>query len=109
MIWLNLAKNYLAAYAAQDMVAIENMLSEDVGYNSVKGKRATLAEIYSTYNDLYDDEDIEIHISNTAYKDKYIVIEGSILIARHASSMICSFEVDYSGKIKSIRTYYHYQ
>lgn len=106
MIWVNFAKKYLGAYAAKDIGYLESVYSEDISYSDwgifIQGKEAVLTINKSFFDSVGE---IEIHIQNTTYKDKYISLEYVILYNNKSIRTSSVIEINDYGKISSFRAY----
>ena len=124
MIWVDKAKRFLIAICAKDLDIMSDLFADDIHFRSwacdVKGKDdAILAN--KNHLDLVYETKIQIH--NTAYKDKYIVIECELThsyiynvadvfdsIPRQegtvtTTDLVYIIEFNDSGKIKALRSY----
>jgi hypothetical protein len=106
MIWVRFAKKYLGAYAAKDIDYLKSVYSEDIAYSDwgvfIQGKEAVLTINKSFFSNVGD---IEIHIQNTTYKDKYISLEYVVLYDNKSIRAASVIEINDYGKISSIRAY----
>ena len=124
MIWVDKAKRFLTAICAKDLDIMSDLFADEVHFRSwacdVKGKDAAILA-NKTHLDLVYESKIKIH--NTAYKDKYIVIECELnhsyiynvadvfdSIPREEGSvtttdLVYIIEFNTSGKIKALRSY----
>ena len=124
MIWVDKAKRFLIAICAKDLDIMSDLFADDIHFRSwacdVKGKDATILA-NKNHLDLVYETKIQIH--NTAYKDKYIVIECELThsyiynvadvfdsIPREEGSvtttdLVYIIEFNDSGKIKALRSY----
>ena len=124
MIWVDKAKRFLIAICAKDLDIMSDLFADDIHFRSwacdVKGKDdAILAN--KNHLDLVYETKIQIH--NTAYKDKYIVIECKLThsyiynvadvfdsVTRGegtvtTTNLVYIIEFNDSGKIKALRSY----
>ena len=124
MIWVDKAKRFLTAICAKDLNVMSDLFADDIHFRSwacdVKGKDAAILA-NKTHLDLVYETKIKIH--NTAYKDKYIVIECDIShsyiydvadvfdsVTRGkgtvtTTAIVYIVEFNDSGKIKALRSY----
>ena len=124
MIWVDKAKRFLSAICAKDLDMMSDLFADDIHFRSwacdVKGKDdAILAN--KNHLDLVYETKIQIH--NTAYKDKYIVIECELThsyiynvadvfdsVPRGegtvtTTNLVYIIEFNDNGKIKALRSY----
>ena len=124
MIWVDKAKRFLIAICAKDLDIMSDLFADDIHFRSwacdVKGKDdAILAN--KNHLDLVYETKIQIH--NTAYKDKYIVIECELThsyiynvadvfdsVPRGegtvtTTNLVYIIEFNDNGKIKALRSY----
>jgi len=112
MIWVQFVKNYLGAFAAKDIEALDGMYADGVTLHdwavNVKGKEEVLSVNKALFNSTGL---ISVHIQNTAYRDKYIAVEFVIVINSLVPedstviNVVDIIEIDDFGKIKSIKAY----
>ena len=124
MIWVDKAKRFLTAICVKDLDMMSDLFADDIHFCSwacdVKGKDAAILA-NKNHLDLVYETKIKIH--NTAYKDKYIVIECELThsyiynvadvfdsIPREEGSvtttnLVYIIEFNDSGKIKALRSY----
>ncbi len=124
MIWVDKAKRFLSAICAKDLDTMSDLFAEDIEFRAwhidVKGKDAAILA-NKTHLDLV--HETKIKINNTAYKDKYIVIECELThsyiynvadvfdsIPREkgtvtTADLVYIIEFNNNGKIKAIRSY----
>ena len=118
MIWVNAAKQYLAAVVCKDTGSIEHMLDDKVElrdwHTRVVGKDKVLLS-----NRRFADgiKTASLKINNTAYKDKYVCLECELTYEPvfelnmfrdqkyMVMKMVYIIEFNEWGKIKSIRSY----
>ena len=124
MIWVDKAKRFLIAICAKDLDIMSDLFADDIHFRSwacnVKGKDAAILA-NKNHLDLVYETKIQIH--NTAYKDKYIVIECELThsyiynvadvfdsVTRGegtvtTTNLVYIIEFNDSGKIKALRSY----
>ena len=124
MIWVDKAKRFLTAICVKDLDMMSDLFADDIHFRSwacdVKGKDAAILA-NKTHLDLVYETKIKIH--NTAYKDKYIVIECELThsyiynvadvfdsVPRGegtvtTTNLVYIIEFNDSGKIKALRSY----
>ena len=124
MIWVDKAKRFLTAICTKDLDIMTDLFADEVHFRSwacdVKGKDAAILA-NKTHLDLVYESKIKIH--NTAYKDKYIVIECELThsyiynvadvfdsVPREegtvtSTDLVYIIEFNTSGKIKALRSY----
>ena len=124
MIWVDKAKRFLTAICVKDLDMMSDLFADDIHFRSwacdVKGKDAAILA-NKTHLDLVYESKIKIH--NTAYKDKYIVIECELThsyiynvadvfdsVPRGegtvtTTNLVYIIEFNDSGKIKALRSY----
>ena len=119
MMWLNIAKNFLAAYAAKDIDALEKLISKDSTIQSLYGGSTVSSgshflEKFKDFSEKF--EKIEISLKKTAYNNKTVFIEYEIihhrkladdlahLGARRFDSGVFLFEID-MNKIQSLSNF----
>jgi len=82
MIWINAAKQFLAAYAAKDVEYLQEHYADDIIWYdlnwSAVGKPEVLGVNHSFFN---SNESISVRVQNSCYKDKYVVIEAILLLS----------------------------
>jgi len=103
MLWLNKAKDFLAAIAAKDQDFFEQCLDPDVEFiaegDCVRGKTMLINSLLSL------PIRTKIQINNSAYNDKYIFLEYSLINEngkRNDNVMTVEFKHD---KIIRVREY----
>lgn len=119
MMWLNIAKNFLAAYAAKDIETLEKLISKDSKIQSLYGggtvsSGSHFLEKFHDFSEKF--EKIEIRLKKTAYNNKTVFIEYEIvhhrklsndlahLGAKRFDSGVFLFEID-MNKIKSLSNF----
>ena len=124
MIWVDKANRFLSAICAKDLDMMSDLFADDIHFCSwacdVKGKDATILA-NKNHLDLVYETKIQIH--NTAYKDKYIVIECELThsyiynvadvfdsVPRGegtvtTTNLVYIIEFNDNGKIKALRSY----
>ena len=124
MIWVDKAKRFLTAICAKDLNVMSDLFADDIHFRSwacdVKGKDTAIISNKAHLDLIYE---TKIKINNTAYKDKYIVIECELThsyiynvadvfdsIPRQegtvtTTDLVYIIEFNDSGKIKALRSY----
>jgi len=112
MMWANMAKKFLAAFASMDLESMGEMYDDgvefyDMGESHTFGKEDTLKANKKVFDET---ESIAIRVENFCYRDKYISLECLTLtkpldgppIVRHEVFII---EFSAFGFIKNCRIY----
>lgn len=106
MIWVEAAKKYLAAFAAKDEKALEEMYSSRVelrdGFSHLTGKEDVIAANAAAWNVF---ERISIRVQSTCYRDRLICVEYVMLADANTANFLTVIEFNSFGKISSVRTY----
>lgn len=101
MFWLNFVKRYLSLIASGDIDAIENMYSDNiVFYNGTRVlNKKELIESHPFLNK-------PISIKETAYREKYFVLETEIVNKPLGWNLCICFCIEINnGKIEKVRVY----
>lgn len=102
MIWLNLAKKYLALFATKNLDALVVMYDDTIDFNRIVGKDSVLQhhkKLFQYYSH------ISIRIDKSCYYDKYICFELSIKLDGVLNEEAWTIEFNDYGKIKSVHLY----
>lgn len=103
MIWINLIKNYLSAFAVKDIYSINEFLDDSI-------KKELIPIIIDKLSVI---EDISIKILNIAYNNKLFFVEYEIKYRYFDFNKYLEYkqcvdiiEIGNSGKIISIKNYH---
>jgi len=119
MIWENLCKKYLGAFAVKDLESLEEFYAENIHLKDwtydIFGKERVLQankDLFKRY------DEINIAIKNSCYRDKFVCIEFDLILIKkvhhlHGANqdfksivnVVDLMEIDSEGKLKSIRAY----
>ena len=107
MIWVNVAKKYLAAYASKNIELLEEMYASRVELCCWDCHFIGKEEVLAGNRRFFEVADhINIRIQNTCYKHKQIFVEFTKTWGSNKILQIVEIiEFDDFGKIKAIRSY----
>ncbi len=114
MMWLNIAKNFLAAYAAKDVDELKKLVADgaDIAdicdHDDFCGKYDSFFDYYKIYSKY--SEKIEVVLKKTAYNNKTVFIEfecsyyNSLTGVKDYREGVLQFEID-MNKIQRLDFY----
>jgi len=113
MMWLNIAKNFLAAYAAKDIDTLEKLITKDSKIQSLDdgftvSSGSNFLENFKDFSKKF--EKIEVRLKKTAYNNKTVFIEYEIAHYKNIiggsrwDSGVFLFEID-MNKIQSLSNF----
>lgn len=110
MMWLNIAKNFLAAYAAKDIETLEKLIAKDAKIHSLYdgatvSSGSHFLEKFKDFSEKF--EKIEIILKKTAYNNKTVFVEYDIVhhaAATRFDSGVFLFEIE-MNKVKSLSNF----